>query len=52
MDISDITTENFFKKVTYASDPEPEPNQLVLPDGEFLHCALMLKLIGEISKLL
>lgn len=50
MDISDVEPDKFFKKITYQSDPNPD-NKLKIPDGEFIQCAILLKLIGEITKL-
>jgi len=49
MDINDVTSENFFKLITFQSDPSPQ-SKLKLPDGEFILCAIMLRLIGELQK--
>ena len=50
MDLKDVSAENFFKKVTFASDPTPG-TKLPIPDGEFLTCAILLKLDLTLNKL-
>jgi hypothetical protein len=50
MDLTDVTPENFFKKVTYSSDQNPG-NKLVVSNGMFVQCAVHLKLIQAIEKL-
>jgi hypothetical protein len=50
MDLNDVTPENFFKKVTYSSDPDPG-NKLVVSNGEFVQCMINLKLISTIERL-
>ena len=50
MDLNDVTPEKFFKKFTYSSDPNPG-NKIVMSNGEFVQCAINLKLINEIHKL-
>lgn len=50
MDINDVTPEFFFKKVTYASDPNPG-NKLVIPNGDFVIAVINLRLIISIEKL-
>ncbi len=48
MDIEDVTAENFFKKMTYSSDPDPG-NKIVMSNGAFAQCAIMLRLIKELG---
>jgi len=50
MDLNDVSPQKFFKKVTFASDPSPG-NKLPIPDGEFIQCAILLKLILSLEKL-
>ena len=50
MDLNDVTPENFFKKVTYSSDPEPG-NKIVVSNGMFVQCAIHLRLIKSIELL-
>ncbi len=50
MDINDVTAENFFKKMTYSSDPDPG-NKIVMSNGAFAQCAITLRLINEIERL-
>ena len=50
LSLSDVTAENFFKKITYASDASPG-TKLPIPDGEFILCAIMLKLDLTLNKL-
>jgi hypothetical protein len=49
MDLSDVTPERFFDKVTFLSSSET--GKIKIPDGEFFQCAIMLKLIREIELL-
>lgn len=44
MDLSDVTPEKFFAKVTFQSDPAPN-GKLVIPNGDFVQCAILLRLI-------
>lgn len=44
MDLDDVIAENFFKKMTYSSDPNPE-NKIVMSNGAFAQCAIMLKIV-------
>lgn len=47
MNLDDVTAENFFAFITFQSDTTVyEPPKLKIPDGEFLHCAIMLRLIN------
>ena len=50
LSLSDVTAENFFKKITYASDPTPGL-KLAIPNGEFIICAILLKLDLTLNKL-
>ena len=50
MNLNDVSAENFFKKVTFASDPTPG-TKLPIPNGEFILCAILLKLDLNLSKL-
>jgi len=43
MELSDIKPENFFKKVTFASDPSPG-TKIVVSNYEFLQLAILLKI--------
>ncbi len=49
MDLNDVTPVNFFKKVTFASDPSPG-NKLVLSNDAFIECAILLLIAEEIRK--
>ena len=52
MDLNDVTPENFFKRITFASDNTTyTPPKLKIPDGEFILCAIMLRLENTIRKL-
>lgn len=48
MDLDDVTQDKFFQKVTFQSDPSPG-NKLKIPDGQFIQCAIMLRLINVIN---
>ncbi len=50
MDLTDVTPENFFKKVTYISDTNPG-SKLKINDGIFVQCAIHLRLIQELQRL-
>lgn len=50
MDLDDVTPEKFFRKVTYASDATPGA-KLVVPNGDFVLSAILLRLTLEIEKL-
>lgn len=50
MDLNDITPENFFKKVTYSSDPNPG-NKIVMSNGMFIQSAIHLRLIQAVEGL-
>ena len=50
MDLTDVTPENFFKKVTFSSDPDQE-GKIVVSNGMFIQCAIHLRLIHAIEKL-
>ena len=50
MDLEDVNAKNFFKKVTYSSDPNPG-NKLVVSNGLYVQCAIHLRLIQAIEKL-
>ena len=50
MNLEDVTAENFFKKCTYSSDPDPE-NKIVMSNGMFINNAILLRLINEIQLL-
>ena len=43
MDLDNITPEKFFKKCTYADDPNPG-NKIVMTNGDFVQCALFIKI--------
>ena len=49
MELSDVKPENFFRKVTFQSDPSPG-SKLVIPDAEFLKCAILLKIEDTLRK--
>lgn len=49
MELEDITLENYLKKITYSSDPNPE-NKLVLSNGMFVNNLILLKLINKIEQ--
>ena len=52
MDINDVSAENYFKKVTYASDSTTyTPPKLKIPDADFIHNAILLRLINSLEKL-
>ena len=50
MDLKDVSAENFFKKVTFQADPTPG-TKLIVPNGEFILCAILLKLDLTLNKL-
>lgn len=50
MDLNDVTPENFFNKVTFTSDPSPGA-KLVIPNGDFILSAILLRLMISIDKL-
>lgn len=49
MELKDIKPENFFKKITFDSDPSPA-GKLKIPNEYFLLCAILLKLEDTINK--
>lgn len=51
MDLTDVTPEKFFNKVTYASDTTPG-TKLVISNGDFVVSAIALRLIISIENLL
>ena len=50
MDLNDVSAANFFRKVTYSSDINAG-QKLKIPDGEFVLCAILLKLDLTLNKL-
>ena len=50
MDLEDVTVENFFKKFSYSSDPDPG-NKIVMSNGAFAQCVVMLKLTKELGNI-
>ena len=50
MDVEDVTIENFFKKFSYSSDPDPG-NKIVMSNGAFAQCIINLKLNSAIERL-
>jgi len=52
MDLTDVTPENFFKKVSYSSASEEEKEgKIVISNGLFIQCAIHLRLVDEIIRL-
>ena len=51
MDIDDVSLENFFKRITFASDPTPGA-KLVIPNPDFIADAIKLRLIITIENLI
>lgn len=49
MELDDVTPENFFKKVTFASDPSPG-SKIVISNGEFILCAVLLKIEDTLKR--
>jgi len=43
MDLDDVSPENFFKKCTYSSDPDPG-NKIVMSNGAFIQSAIWLNI--------
>ena len=50
MELSDVTAENFFKKVTFQSDPSPG-SKLVISNEAFLQDAILLLINDTLNKL-
>lgn len=50
MELGDVTAEKFFGKITFMSDTSPG-TKLKIPDGEFILCAILLKLEMAIKRL-
>ena len=50
MDSSDITLNKFQEKATYSSDTDPG-NKMVMSNGAFAQCLVMLKLINSVDRL-
>lgn len=48
MDLSNVNLENFGKKFTYSSDPNPG-SKIVMSNGAFAQSVIMLKLIKSID---
>ena len=51
MDLTDLTPEKFFNKVTYASDATPA-GKLVIPNGDFVNAVIDLRFILAIEDLI
>ena len=50
MKLDDFTAENYFKKVTYASNIKPG-KKLVIPDADFINNAMILLLIQKLEQI-
>lgn len=50
MELKDVTPENYFKKVTYSSDPNPG-NKLIVSNGIFVQTAVLLRMTRVLQQL-
>lgn len=50
MELKDINPTNFFKKITFESDIEPN-GKLKIPDGKFILSAILLRLTISLEKI-
>ena len=48
--IEDVSLENFLKKITFASDTSPG-SKLQIPNGEFVHALLFLKIEDSLERI-
>lgn len=50
MDLTDVTSENFFKKVSYSSaSPSAQDGKIIVSNGLYVQCAIHLRLIEAIE---